>query len=196
MAPLAAVASARARADDEPPKDPARPITSSLPGVLERMHKEWEAPCEAARAQGLPCFPVWVEEEPAKPSKPEWLRDAKPPTAPVPKSAPTHAEMLEHLSGSAGLTPPLASFSFDPGCVGKGLLKKLKGKNDTYYLYRVTDHSGQRMALYDHLLNPASYQVVPGVKFELLGKFDGECDAVAAYLREVWRSKAEGGEAR
>ena len=29
--------------------------------------------------------------------------------------------------------------TFDPTCVGKSVLKKLKGKNDAYYLYRVRD---------------------------------------------------------
>jgi hypothetical protein len=188
LTPLAAAA----WADGDQPKDPSKPISSSLPGILERMQKEWQAPCEQALALGLPCFPVWVEAEPPKPSTPESLRDSKAATAPVPGGAPTVEEMREYRSG--GLVRPMATFySTDPICTGKSVLKKLKGKNDTYYLYRVTDRSGERMALYDHLLNPASYLSVPDVTFEFLGKFEGECEAVAAYLRAVRRGKPESG---
>ena len=178
-------------ADGDEPKDPSRPISSSLPGILERLHKEWQAPCDLALAQGVPCFPVWVEAEAPKPSTPESLRDTRPGTAPVPGSAPTVEEMREYRSGAIGLVVPLVSF--DPACTGKSILKKLKGKNDTYYLYRVTDRSGTRMALYDHLLNPASYWGIPEVSFEFLGKFEGECEAVAAYLRAVRQGKPAAG---
>ena len=53
---------------------------------------------------------------------------------------------------------PLNLFSFDPGCVAKGILKSLKGKNDTYYLYRVRDIQGERVALYDRRLEAENFQ--------------------------------------
>ena len=64
--------------------------------------------------------------------------------------------------------------------MAKGILKSLKGKNDTYYLYRVRDIHGERVALYDRRLEPANFQG----ELAFLGKFDGECDAIAAYRHE------------
>lgn len=96
---------------------------------------------------------------------------------------------MEHLSGTP--PPALTFLSVDPVCTGKSILKSLKGKNDVYYLYQVTDRSGQRMALYDHLLKPETYLNVPGVTFEFLGRFDGECEAVAAYRRALRAGKAD-----
>ena len=77
-------------------------------------------------------------------------------------------------------TPPLISKTIDPGCVGKSAWKRLRGKNDTYYLYRLRDVNGVRVVLYDHKVDPYRYQG----EIALLGRFDNECDAVAAYLRE------------
>ncbi len=76
--------------------------------------------------------------------------------------------------------------SFDPTCVGKSVLKSLKGKNDTYYLYRLRDVAGERVALYDRRLDSATFQGA----LELLGRFDGECKALAAYRREDRRTAA------
>ncbi len=80
-----------------------------------------------------------------------------------------------------GPTATLMNFvTFDPGCVGKSLLKSLKEKNDTYYLYRVRDVQGERIVLQDRRLNALTYQG----DLEFLGRFDGECNALAAYRRE------------
>jgi hypothetical protein len=185
---LAIPSGAPAAAGAEQADDPRKPISSSIPRVIDRLSKEWDAPCAAAVAAGVPCFPVWVAGEPPPPSPPEWLRDPKPGTAPVPSRPPTSDEIRQHLSGTPGPFVPFASF--DPVCTGKSILKALKGKNDVYYLYRVTDRSGERMALYDRELNPASYLSVPEVSFEFLGKFEGECEAVAAYRRAVRRGAA------
>jgi hypothetical protein len=70
--------------------------------------------------------------------------------------------------------------TFDPGCVGKSALKKLKGKNDVYYLYRIRDVHGVRVALYDRRLEATTFQG----DLEFLGRFDGECDALGAYRQE------------
>ncbi len=76
--------------------------------------------------------------------------------------------------------PVIPLVKFDPGCVGKSVLKKLKGRNDTYYLYRLRDVHGVRVALYDRRVDATTFQG----DLEFLGKFDGECDALAAYRRE------------
>jgi hypothetical protein len=86
--------------------------------------------------------------------------------------------MQAYRPGPVG--PVSAGIGFDPVCVGKSLLKRIKGKNDTYYLYRVRDVHGERVALFDHRLEAASFQGA----LEYLGRFDGECDALSAYRRE------------
>ena len=96
-----------------------------------------------------------------------------------PNRPPTAAELAPYLSGA--LAPSATLVSFDPGCVGKSVLKRLRGKNDRYFLYRVRDTKGQRVVLYDHRLDPTYFQG----ELEFLGEFDGECDAVAAWNREI-----------
>jgi hypothetical protein len=70
--------------------------------------------------------------------------------------------------------------SFDPGCVGKMIWKGLRGKNDTYYLYRLRDTAGERVMLYDHRVDAKTFQG----DIAFLGEFKGECAAVSAYERE------------
>jgi hypothetical protein len=100
---------------------------------------------------------------------------------PSPDRPPTRDEM-----GPYRPTPPspLVSVTFDPGCVGKSILKGLRGKNDTYYLYRLRDVNGARVVLYDHRLDATRFQG----EVELLGEFKGECAALAAYERERRRT--------
>ena len=100
---------------------------------------------------------------------------------PAPGGAPTVAEMGPYRPGPESTVAPLVRF--DPGCVGKSFLKSLKGKNDTYYLYRLRDRQGDRVEMTDHKLDVATFQG----EIEFLGRFDGECDAVAAYRREQAR---------
>jgi hypothetical protein len=64
--------------------------------------------------------------------------------------------------------------------VAKGILKSLKGRNDTYYLYRIRDTQGERVALYDRKLVAETFQG----ELAFLGRFDGECAALAAYRHE------------
>ena len=71
-------------------------------------------------------------------------------------------------------------------CIGKSALKKLKGKNDTYYLYRLRDVHGERVVLFDHRLDASRFQG----DIAFLGKFDGECEALVAYRREQRRTGA------
>ena len=65
-------------------------------------------------------------------------------------------------------------------CAVKGLLKSLKGKNNTYYLYVVRDTKGERAQLYDHKLDPLNFQG----NLDFIGRFEGECAAVAAWRHE------------
>ena len=75
-----------------------------------------------------------------------------------------------------GSTTPTAGVTVDPVCIGKSALKRLRGKNDVYYLYRVRDVHGERVVLYDHRLDASRFQG----DIAFLGQFDGECEAQAA----------------
>jgi hypothetical protein len=143
------------------------------------MEDAREDPCLKAAQEGRPCFPVEtrVKGEEYSVRKSLGLPDPDK-SKPAPGTPPTVAEMGPYRPGLKAI--PLNVFSFDPGCVAKGILKSLKGKNDTYYLYRVRDIQGERVALYDRRLEAANFQG----ELAFLGKFDGECDAIAAYRHE------------
>lgn len=150
---------------------------------MERQRKE---PCAKARAEGVPCFPVSTDIYGPIFSVRDSLRDLGAKNGPGPNRPPTTSELTPFRPGSATPSVPLASF--DPGCVVKSALKALKGKNDVYYLYRVRGPQGERVALYDHQLDPAGYQG----DLEFLGRFEGECEALAAYRvldRELQKKK-------
>ena len=157
-----------------------RPLSESVDRVVNRMEDEREDPCRKAAAEGRPCFPVEtrIKGEEYSVRKSLGLPDLQK-SKPAPGGAPTVAEMGPYRPGPK--TTPVPLFSFDPGCVAKGILKSLKGKNDTYYLYRIRDIQGERVALYDRRLEPERFQG----ELAFLGKFDGECDAIAAYRHEA-----------
>jgi hypothetical protein len=132
--------------------------------VVERLEKEREDPCRKTADEGKPCFPVSTSVKGPEFSVRESLGARSPEAAP-------------HQGPVAPVIPLLA---FDPGCVGKSVLKKLKGKNDVYYLYRIRDVHGVRVALYDRRLDATTFQG----DLEFLGKLVGECHALAVYRQE------------
>jgi len=148
--------------------------------VVNRIEDAREDPCRAAAAEKRPCFPaetrVKGEEYSVRKSLglPDLQKDK-----PTPGTPPTLTEMGPYRPGLTAT--PLNLVTFDPGCVAKGILKSLKGKNDTYYLYRVRDIQGERVALYDRRLTAENFQG----ELAFLGKFDGECEAIAAYRHEA-----------
>jgi hypothetical protein len=155
-------------------------VSDSVDRVVNRMEDERADPCAKPAAEGRPCFPVetTIKGETYSVRKSLGLPDPqKGKTAPG--GAPTVAEMGPYRPGLEAI--PLNVFSFDPGCVGKRILKSLKGRNDTYYLYRVRDIQGERVALYDRRLTAENFQG----ELAFLGKFDGECEAIAAYRHEA-----------
>ena len=71
-------------------------------------------------------------------------------------------------------------------------MKKLSGKNTTFHLYRIWDARGEHPLLTDQVLDPKAYAANLDFHYEYLGKFDGECEAVAAWrkaLREATEPK-------
>jgi hypothetical protein len=176
----------RTPADDPPPAaGSSRPLSESAAQIVRKLEEDGKPRCGKI-SEGVPCFPVSTFD-----SRPEWtiavrdsLGDLGPAGKPSPDRPPTLEEMKPFRPGPVGPVAPL--FGFDPGCVGKSVLKSLKGKNDTYYLYRLRDVHGDRVALYDHRLEPATFQGA----VEFLGRFDGECKALSAYRREDRRTVA------
>jgi hypothetical protein len=169
--------------DPTPAAGSSRPLSDSAARIVRNLEEDGKPRCGKI-SERVPCFPVSIFE-----SRPEWtvsVRDSLGDLGPTGKSSPnrppTPEEMKAFRPGPTSLVAPVVTF--DPGCVGKSVLKHLKGKNDTYYLYRVRDVHGERAALYDHRLEPASFQGA----LEFLGRWDGECRALAAYRREDRRT--------
>ncbi len=168
---VAAQAPAGARPSPEP--SPRRSIAESVEPAVERYLREHAGPCTRAEAERIPCFPVTVEEHGPIYSVADSLRTWRPD-----KSA---AEAATAPTSPYGT--PIAGLGFDPVCTGKSLLKGLRGKNDTYYLYRVWDQAGERAVLRDQSLEPGQQPALTFLGYELLGKIDGECEAIAAWRK-------------
>jgi hypothetical protein len=164
------------------PSPSPRPIRETAEMVIDRLEAERKDPCIKAARENVPCFPVKTEERGFDASVRQGLGlpDDKP-LKPTPGGAPTVGETRDyrpHPGESA------ASVTIDPVCVGKSALKRLRGRNDTFYLYRIRDVHGERVALFDHKLDAKTVQ--GDVAF--LGKFEGDCAAQAAYRREQRRT--------
>lgn len=164
-----------------------RPIHDSMERVIDAVVAAHMQPCDVARRQGVPCFPVSVEQEGPHFSVAEALRRYRATGGPAP-GVPTRAEIQDQMSGK----PQSASggVGFDLVCTAKNLVKKLSGANTTFYLYRMWDERGERPLLTDREIDPKSYAANPAVHYEYLGTFDGECAAVAAW-RQALRKAVE-----
>jgi hypothetical protein len=166
---------------------PARPITLSIDDAVAVVLNADEHPCERAKREGVPCFPVIVETEGPRFSVAEALRRFRPIGGkPAPGGPPTNAEMQQQLTG---MTWPLAGISFDPGCAMKSLSRSLRGNSNSFYLYRIQDSRGTRPLLLDHKLSREALDTRPEVR-ELLGEYHGECEALAAWRKELRAQRA------
>ena len=163
------------------------PIRDSIDRAIEAVLLAHEKPCEWARMMAVPCFPVSVEQEGPRFSVAEALRRYRGTGSPAP-GPPTISELQQQLSGA-----PLSASGgagFDPVCTTKNLIKKISGKNTTFHLYRMWDARGERPMLTDRLLDPKTYAANLDVHYEYMGKFDGECAAVAAWRRALRKATA------
>ena len=164
------------------PKARRYPIRDSIDRAIEAVLLAHEKPCEWARMMGVPCFPVSVEQEGPRFSVAEALRRYRGTGSPAP-GPPTVSELQHQLSGA-----PLSAsggVGFDPVCTTKNLIKKISGKNTTFHLYRMWDARGERPMLTDHVLDPKAYAANLDVHYEYMGKFGGECEAVAAWRKAL-----------
>jgi hypothetical protein len=178
-----------ARAQDPVPSprpSPAakrRPIRDSIDRVLDAVVLARLKPCDVALKQGVPCFPVSVEQEGPRFSVAEALRRYRGTGSPAP-GVPTVAEIQDQMSGA-----PLSAsggVGFDPVCTVKKLFGKKAGT--TFYLYRTWDARGERPMLTERPLDPKAYALNPEFHYEYIGKFDGECAAVAAWRKALRRA--------
>ncbi|HEX9188107.1 MAG TPA: hypothetical protein VGB87_13600, partial [Vicinamibacteria bacterium] len=160
----------------------ATPIRDSIERAVDTVVARHLRPCGQADRQGVPCFPMSVEEEGPRFSVAEALRRYRGTGSPAP-GPPTVAEIQSQMSGA----PQSASggAGFDPVCTTKNLVRKIAGKNTTFYLYRTWDARGERPMLTDRPLDPKAYATNVDFHYEYLGKFDGECAAVAAWRRAL-----------
>ena len=164
------------------PARSATPIRASIDRVIEEVVLSHLVPCQLAGRKGVPCFPVSIEQEGPRFSVAEALRRYRGTGSPAP-GVPTVAEIQGQMSGA-----PLSAsggVGADPVCGAKQLWKKILGKGTTYHLYRTWDERGERPLLTDHVLDPEDYRGNLQFQFEYLGKFEGECAAVAAWNKAL-----------
>jgi hypothetical protein len=153
--------------------------------AVDELPPEWEAPCKSSDHQGIPCFPARVETPGSRYSVADSLRHIEL-KGPRPPGPPTVPETQPQPSSPGRATATLVQG--DPVCAARSLVKLFTGRNNTYYVYRITDPFGPRAAMYEKPLDPETYAKAPGASYELLGRFRGECEALRAYreaLRDV-----------
>jgi hypothetical protein len=151
------------------------PIADSVGPVVEEYLRRQRELCARAILEGLPCFPVSVEAEAAKPqySVAESLRQWRAPGTEGPR-------------GPAATSPygtPIVGVTFDPVCAVKAIGNFLRGRNDTYYLYRVWGETGEQVIMREHPLDPNAYAAITSFRYELVAKIDGVCEAIAAWRK-------------
>lgn len=158
-----------------------RPVSQSVDRVVKRMEEAREDPCKKARGEGRPCFPASIVERGEEYSVRNSIEAPLGQRGPTPGGAPTIKDMVPYSPRpSPAMTPLMLQVTFDPGCVGKSVLKSFKEKNDVYYLYRMRDRQGDRAALFDHRIEPATFQG----ELAFLGRYEGECAALFALRHE------------
>jgi hypothetical protein len=153
--------------------------------VVERVVQSHVQPCDRASREGVPCFPVSVEQEGPRFSVAEALRRYRGTGSPAP-GPPTVAEIQGQMSGA----PQSASggVGFDPVCSVRKIFGKLSGT--TFYLYRTWDSRGERPILTDRPLAQDDYAARPDVRYELVGKYSGDCEAIAAWRKALREATA------
>jgi hypothetical protein len=161
-----------------------RPVQDSVDRAVDAVLRAHEKPCERAERQGVPCFPVTVEQEGPRFSVAEALRRYRPSGAAP--GTPTSAETRGFLSGA-----PLSAsggVGFDPVCIAKRLFGTHAGT--TFYLYRTWDARGERPLLTERPLDPEHFSTNPDFRYALMGTYSGECEAIAAWRKALREARA------
>lgn len=182
MASLALLMLALVQSAAPSPSPPPPTVTESMEKVIDRLEAERKDPCLKAKRENVPCFPARTERKGYDASVRQSLGLPDPEPGKPGPGPPTRDEMYDHRT--APPAKPAVSVTIDPVCVGKSALKKLRGRNDTYFLYRVRDVHGERVILVDRRMDASRFQG----DIAFLGQYDGECEAQAAFRREQRRS--------
>lgn len=165
------------------------PIRDSIDRAVQRVLEAHLRPCAGAEQQGVPCFPALVEAEGSRLSVADSIRSFRPGGSPSPGRPPTVTEMAPYREGgprSAVGGVPLG----DVVCTVKSLWKRLKGEGGPYYLYRTWDKDEETPLLTDHEIEPEDFAARPDFHYLFVGKFDKECEAIAAWRKSL-REAAE-----
>jgi len=152
---------------------------TAIDDYVEQVFQSHQDPCAKAAREGVPCFPVSIDQQGPHFSVAEAMRRYRVEGGPAPNQQPTTAELQRQMSGA----PQSASggVSFDPGCTLKSLIRMVGGGTNTFYLYRTWNGDEERPLLTDHKLDPNTFLRVPNFRYEFLGQYTGECQAVSAW---------------
>jgi hypothetical protein len=159
--------------NDEPTSRSESEFQRSIERAVNRVLAEAADPCGKARREGTPCFPTSVDREGPTVSVAGDLEKWSP-------LAQGRDQSLFRSIDREGL-PPTPGMGFDPVCAGKLLFRLARGKNSTYYLYRVWDERGERAVLSETEKPPEKGPANPARGFVFLRKITGQCEALAAY---------------
>ena len=179
--------------DGSGPRPPsAGPIAESIDTVVEKFIRE-RTPCRLA-GEGVPCFPTAIEREALEFSVEDSLWGQQDDGPPAPPSVPTATEINRY---GANPRPVAANVGggLDLACKAKQLLRKITGRGRTYYVYRVWDSTGERGVLREQPMDPAEYASEPRFRYELLGRFGDECEAIKAYQKVGHDARVRRGDA-
>jgi hypothetical protein len=150
-----------------------RPISASVEPAVEKAEAARRDPCKGVAVKGVPCFAATAEKQGRVYSVRESILGLG---AEDLKGGPAPDPFGPSRNGGAG-APRVTGVTFDPGCVAKSFVKKVKGRNDVYYVYLLHSPDGDRVEMRDSRIDPATFQG----NVELLGRYDGECEALAAF---------------
>jgi hypothetical protein len=155
-----------------PVPSPPPSIAAAVDPAVQKFLEEHQDPCALANAKGVPCFPVSAEVRGKRYSVADDL-------------ARFGKDQHDTRSGSPVATSPygtpVAGVSFDPVCTTKYVLRALKGRNNTYWIYRIFDSRGEQIVMRDREIDPN--QPPGGGGYELVEKVSGECGALAAFRK-------------
>ena len=152
---------------------------TSIDDYVEQVFQSHQDPCAKAAREGVPCFPVDINQEGPHFSVADALRRYRVEGGPAPNQLPTNAELQKQMPGA-----PLSAtggVSFDPACTVKSLIRMVSGGTNTFYLYRTWNGDVERPLLTDHKLDPNTFLHVANFRYEFLGEYTGECQAVSAW---------------
>jgi hypothetical protein len=182
-APAPAVAGDAALPPQAAARRRRRPMYEAVEKAVDEVMRRHYDPCAAAKARGLPCFPSSVDMAGPRYSVADAMRKYRPDGRRAEGAPITAAEMRQH--GGAAPLSDSGGVSTDPVCTVKSLIRRISG-NGRLYLYRLSNGRGvERPVLTDRRIEPSVYASNPEARYEYLGEYSGECEAIAAWRKAL-----------